>query len=86
MKGFDGRVGGSESIQAAEGLELFPRVGAEEVRSSNLRLNAGGPGGSARFAGLPAVIVNHERVIWSMSEEGPRRWSERHGGAHLDCH
>jgi hypothetical protein len=62
-----GSTGGSGVVRASkppEGLELFPPKGAEEVRSSGLWLNAGGPGGrSARFAGLSAVIVNHERVI-----------------------
>ena len=62
-KGFDRRGRDSGSIQTLEGLELFPSEGAEEVRSSDLWHNTGGPGGSARFDGLPAFIVNHERVI-----------------------
>ena len=59
-------------------------MGAEEVRRLDLWLNADSPDGSTRFTDLSAVIVNHERIIRSMSEEGPPCWLEGHNGAHLD--
>ena len=60
---FGRRLGDNWSIKATEGLKLFPLEETEEVCSSGLWLNGGGPGRSARSADLSAVIVNHERVI-----------------------
>jgi len=60
---FGRRLEDDWSIEATVGLKLFPPEGAKEVCSSGLWLNGGGPGRSASFAGLSAVILNHERVI-----------------------
>lgn len=38
------------------------------MHRTNLRLNARGPSGSAGFADRFAVILNHERLICSQSE------------------
>ena len=64
---FGGSIGNCTSIQATVSLWLFPRTGSVEIRSINLRLNAG-PGGSAGFIGLYTLIFNHDRVTYSLLE------------------
>ena len=41
------------------------------MRSVDLRLNAGGTGGSAGFTDLYTLILNHDRVTYDLLEERP---------------
>lgn len=74
IDGFDERVGGNRSIRATQSLELFPPEGAEEMHSSSLWLDAGGLDKNIGLVSRYAIVLNHERVIWSILEERRGLW------------
>ena len=86
INGGGSRWGGKTSIYATMRFWLFHRVEAWEVCDTSLRPNARGPCGGVGFADRFAVILNHERVIWSLSERMQAFYWKRAVSAHLGYH
>lgn len=84
IKKRDDRFNDSMKIQAIMRLWLFLWVRTWEMCDISLRLNAHDSCKSVDFADRFVVIVNHERVIWSMSEKIQTIDQKRVISAHLD--
>ena len=84
MKERDDRFNDSMKVQAIVHLWLFLWVRTWEMYDISLRLNAHDSRESVDFADRFVVIVNHERVIWSMLEKIQTIDQKRVVSAHLD--